>query len=340
MREKYKMIKSDKREKILRIIKQNREISRVEISKKMNLAKSNVNGVINQMISDGILMESDEPSDYSVQSGRGRPRTMIKLNENYKFVIGVVAQTDYISAGISDLSGHVIESCLFKTEEIGYDFNIVKFITERICILLRDNFLSKNEILGIAITLNPSVIAQLRYYRFSLHRLEKLFSKNLDTEVICKDSVYAMSFYHQEFMADVYSHNQSENRIFIYISDKVYMVPVINGIPEKASSDRFDKFIFDIQSSENISDCIISCMKTNPIKCYENILIFLNNLLCIYSLSNAVLYCPEFSSENADAIYSLMSEKFRHLEGRIIISVIEKKKSFLGSCALVVNKKL
>ncbi len=332
------MIKSEKRDRILKIIKENREISRVEISKKMNLAKSNVNAVINEMISDGILMQSDEVLNLPAQCGRGRRRTMIKLNENYKFVVGVVAEIEYISAGISDLSGHVIQSSLYKTENTGEDFSIIKFITDRIYELLRDNFLSKKDILGIGITLNPSVIAQLRYYRLSLHKLEKIFSKNLGTEVICTDSVYAMSYYYQEFMSDILNH--SENRILIYISDKLYMVPVINGVTDSASSDRFDRFIFDIHSSESISECIISCIKTDPEKFYENILIFLNNLLCIYGCADAVIYCPEFTEGTAASMYSVMTEKFRHLEGRVFISVIEKKKSFLGSCALVVNKKL
>ncbi len=332
------MLKLEKRDKILKIIKQNREISRTEISRQMNLAKSNVNAVINKMLEDGILMQSDEPVKSADTCGRGRHRAMIKLNENYKFVVGVIAETDYISAGISNIRGQIIESSCFSLTQSDDDLNIVNFISQIINRLLRDNFLSTNDILGIGITLNPSIISQLRYYRFSLHKLEKLFSESLGTRVICTDSVYAMSYYYQEFMRLPDNHDQ--NRIFIYISDKVYMVPVKNGIPDGSSSDRFDKFIFDIHSSESIGDCIISKMETDPIKCFENILIFVNNLMCIFSTYSAVVYSPQFSTGTADAVYNIMADKFRHLEGKVLISTIEKKKSFLGSCAMIVNKNL
>lgn len=328
----------DKREKILRIIKENGEISKIEISKYMNVSKSSVIAPINAMIDEGLLIESGQMPGNSDRTKKGRRRVLLKINENYKFVVGVMLELEYVSIGISDLSGHVIGSVLYQNGVKQEASKLTELTAACIKNLLHDNCLKESELLGISISVNPSVIKTLNSEGVSLKSIKNEFSEQFRCSILCTNSVFAMSYYYLEFASDLNS--PVDRQLFLYISDRTYITVIRNRTPVNGNVDCFGEYILRYDENKNVNECINDLLYSDPDTAFENLALLINNILCIFDGFNAVIYGPDLYKASVDKIKRKIIERYRHLEGKTLVFVLEKKDSFLGSCAMAVNQKL
>lgn len=156
----YGLSKLDKRQnrtQILRILKQQGPTSRIDIANMLGLTRAAVTIITNEMIAQGVIHEIGEYQNINQKAPRGRKKILIDINQNYKFVLGVLIDNDMISVGISTLSGAVLDKrSLNINKEIVYQ-EIVDFIIESINSILLDNCLQLDEILGIGFAVYPGM---------------------------------------------------------------------------------------------------------------------------------------------------------------------------------------
>lgn len=150
-------LKRQNRMQVLRILKQRGPTSRIDIANTLGLTRAAVTIITNEMISKGIIHEIGELHSVNKKAPRGRKKILIDINQNYKFVLGVLIDNDMISVGISTLSGAVLDKRnLDVKSDITYK-EIVDFIIESIDSILFDNCLKLDEILGIGFGVFPAM---------------------------------------------------------------------------------------------------------------------------------------------------------------------------------------
>lgn len=87
-------------------------ISRVEIAKKTGLTKAAVTFIVDDLMSRGILLETDGQSE-SV----GRTPKMLSLNGNAFYVLGINITRHHVAVGITNLVGEIVSSDYFSLSE-------------------------------------------------------------------------------------------------------------------------------------------------------------------------------------------------------------------------------
>ncbi len=150
-------LKRQNRMQVLKILKSQGPTSRIDIANMLDLTRAAVTMITNDMISQGIIQEIGEYQNVVNKTPRGRKKILIDINQNYKFVLGVLIDNDMISVGISTLSGAVLDkrNLDIKAEMIYNE--IVDFITESIDSILLDNCLGLEKILGIGFGVFPEM---------------------------------------------------------------------------------------------------------------------------------------------------------------------------------------
>lgn len=150
-------LKRQNRMQVLKILKQQGPTSRIDIANMLELTRAAVTIITNEMISQGVIHEIGEFQNISEKAQRGRKKILIDINQNYKFVLGVLIDKDIISVGLSTLAGAVLDKRnLYIKSDIAYK-EILDFITESINSILTDNCLHLDEILGIGFGVFPGM---------------------------------------------------------------------------------------------------------------------------------------------------------------------------------------
>lgn len=150
-------LKRQNRMQVLKILKQKGPTSRIDIANILELTRAAVTIITNEMISQGVIQEIGEYQNANEKASRGRKKILIDINQNYKFVLGVLIDEDMISVGLSTLAGAVLDK---RNLEIRKDIvyqEILDFIIESINSILLDNCLNLKEILGIGFGVFPSM---------------------------------------------------------------------------------------------------------------------------------------------------------------------------------------
>lgn len=150
-------LKRQNRMQVLKILKQQGPTSRIDIANMLELTRAAVTIITNEMISQGVIHEIGEYQNVSEKAPRGRKKILIDINQNYKFVLGVLIDKDMISVGLSTLVGAVLDK---RNLDIKTDVTykeIVDFIIESINSILIDNCLKLDEILGIGFGVFPGM---------------------------------------------------------------------------------------------------------------------------------------------------------------------------------------
>lgn len=137
---------------ILRIIKERKSISRIEISRALGVNKPVVSLVVNKLINLGYVKETGK-KEYTLKGGR-KPILLSFVPDN-KFVIGVDIGGTKIEVILTDLNGNILErECYFlqgtegKEELLSSLINLIQpFITR----------VGKEKVLGIGIGIPGTV---------------------------------------------------------------------------------------------------------------------------------------------------------------------------------------
>jgi len=140
----------------------NREISRIEISRSLNLDKSTISNNVNELLKKGIIIEASEGDPGPLG---GRKPVHIKLNREYGSVLGIELRPDCYRAVAVDLEGAIIYSKFEKTMISGK--NLVKTCIELVELLSKEIEKQNIKLLGIGIGLSGVVNAHEGIIKYS-----------------------------------------------------------------------------------------------------------------------------------------------------------------------------
>src|SRR5690625_2948742 len=101
----FQWMKSVNKSIILNKIRTNAPISRSEIAKETKLTPPTVSSNVKELIDEGLVIESELG-----ESKGGRKPTMLLINQEAYYVIGVDVSPEEIKCGFVDLSGNMLKS--------------------------------------------------------------------------------------------------------------------------------------------------------------------------------------------------------------------------------------
>ncbi|MCF7925461.1 MAG: ROK family transcriptional regulator [Candidatus Izimaplasma sp.] len=122
-------------------------LSRKDIAKKVNLTPASVSILVAKMIEENLIIEAGT----SKQKVRvGRKKSMLDLNANYKYIIGITIETHTISFALSNLKQELITYYVQKIDDkdIASILKVIQQAYESLCF---ENRIHHRQLLGIGI---------------------------------------------------------------------------------------------------------------------------------------------------------------------------------------------
>ncbi len=146
-------LKRRNRRQILLAIRNAGMLARVDIAAQLSLTRAAVTIITNQMIAQGILEDMNTPAIPAPDAPRkkGRRKTMIRINPNYRFVLGAVIDEDFVSVGLSNLADDVLDKNMLPIQADTPKKTIISFIVQSCRDMLKKSSLSPDNLLGLGI---------------------------------------------------------------------------------------------------------------------------------------------------------------------------------------------
>lgn len=225
-------LKRRNRMQILRVIREQGPISRVDISSILQITRAAVTIITNEMIDQHILEEiGEEPIEPGMEVRKGRRKILLDINETYKFAIGVYIDEKEISIGLTTLNSAALDKKTIAHEGNVSVSEVLDLLDSTISVMLQNSCLSAENMLGIGIGIMPSMYQTLGCE--SSQEGKPVFPElQQKLEERTKLPIYIDSAITQFAMAGIHykeSHAKSVNQAFLYWDDKHYCAIPMQG---------------------------------------------------------------------------------------------------------------
>jgi len=196
---------------ILELIKKEKEISRADISKKVNLTPASITKITKKLIEQNILKESK----MGTTSG-GRPPVLLTLNNKAGYVIGINLAPGYLEGAIGTLNGELKNTKKIDLTKQVQKEEVLLNITNMI-----DYFIKKNQdipLCGIGLAFHGLVDSKngisiyAPYYGWNDFNIKKLLNMKYKTNIKVDNDVNAMAIGQKNYLTT------KENQNFILIN--------------------------------------------------------------------------------------------------------------------------
>lgn len=224
----HQLLKQNNHNLIKKHIYQNSPISRVEIAQHLGLTTATITGMVNPMISSGLLRETVAPTDEA--KGAGRPRMMLEFVPEAYYVCGVdvgVYNTNYI---LTDIRGNVI--AVRHTDQPLGDYRVtLEWLAQQIPAFLEEAAIPKEKVLGVGICLPGMIdgsadkIYDIFYEGWTEHNLCAELGQRLGLNVEVENNVRARAISAELFDRIV----KSEPFAYFFVSFGVACQMIIDG---------------------------------------------------------------------------------------------------------------
>lgn len=147
----FQLMKSVNKSIILNRIRTNEPISRAQIAKDTKITPPTVSSIVKELIEQEIIKESD----FGASSG-GRKPTMLQINSNRFYVIGLDIGPNTIGSILTNLSGNVLTRQEKKLDKNLTNNQLLSLLKNIIHSLLQDASI-KNNVIGIGVAMHGVV---------------------------------------------------------------------------------------------------------------------------------------------------------------------------------------
>ncbi|OIH97990.1 ROK family transcriptional regulator [Curtobacterium sp. MCBA15_001] len=121
-------------------------LSRVELAGRTGLSAQTVSNVTRFLIEAGMIVESG-----TVVSGRGKPRTILRLEAGSRFAVGVHVDPAVVTYVLLDLAGTVVASSTTSTPMADDPDQVIRTMASAIDGLVTDAEVDQDAVLGVGI---------------------------------------------------------------------------------------------------------------------------------------------------------------------------------------------
>ena len=223
-------LKRRNRMQILRVIRENGPISRVDISAMLHITRAAVTIITNEMIAQSILEEvGEEPQDPSNEIRKGRRKILLDINPTYRFALGVYIDEASISIGLTTLNAQALDKRSLTLEPDASSSDITEQIAITVRKMLQNSCLHVEDIVGIGIGVIPSmwnrVHAVVKDGNLDFSELEQA------VEQACNLPVYignAISLFAMASINYAEHYGQPVNQVFLH-AGPVFHIAVIQN---------------------------------------------------------------------------------------------------------------
>jgi len=150
----HQLLKQNNHNLIKKYIYRNSPISRVEIAQQLGLTTATITGMVNPMISSGLLRETVAPAEEAKSAGR--PRMMLEFIPEAYYVCGVDVGVYHTNYALTDIRGNII--AVRHTEQPLDEYQVtLERLAQEIPGFLSEAGVPREKMLGVGICL-PGMI--------------------------------------------------------------------------------------------------------------------------------------------------------------------------------------
>lgn len=147
----HSKIKETNRKKIISLLINQEEITKLDISRKLNISITTVSTNITELKNEGFVEEVR-----SLESTGGRKAIAYRLNENCKYSVGIALTPKHIKISLVSLKKVIIDTIKVRHNNEGIE-KIICLMEENLAKILNYSGVSLEKILGIGISM-PSIV--------------------------------------------------------------------------------------------------------------------------------------------------------------------------------------
>ncbi|GKX67177.1 ROK family transcriptional regulator [Inconstantimicrobium mannanitabidum] len=219
----HSKIKETNRKRIIKLLLEENEITKLDISRELDISITTVSTNINELKEEAIVEDVR-----SVESTGGRKAIAIRIDENCRYSMGVALTPKHIKISLVNLKKKIVESMRVRHNNEGME-NIINLIKENIEQMLKEKNISTDKLLGIGFSIpgivdsDTGVIKYCYFLGIKSFDLKQHF-EYLNTPIYVDNEANLSAFY--EFLDK--KHVQ-DNLLYVSITDGLGLGIVING---------------------------------------------------------------------------------------------------------------
>ena len=153
-------LKRRNRMQILKVVREQGPISRVDISAILGITRAAVTIITNEMIDQHILQEvGEEPVNPNAEVRKGRRKILLDINETYKFAIGIYVDEKEISIGLTTLNAAALDKRSITHKADMTPEALAELLGTTLEKMLQNSCLTYENLLGIGVGIGLAQLA-------------------------------------------------------------------------------------------------------------------------------------------------------------------------------------
>lgn len=219
----HSKIKETNRKKIIALLLKKTEITKLDISKKLNISITTVSTNINELMEEGLVKEVR-----SLKSTGGRKAITYKIDENSRYSMGIALTANHIKISLVNLKREVVDNIKIRHKNEGIE-KIIEKIEENVEKVLYDNNVDIINLLGIGVSIPSTVDYEMGTIKNCYFLKVKNFNikerlKKFNVPVYVDNEANLSAYY--EFLN---KENKSDNLLYVSITEGLGLGIIING---------------------------------------------------------------------------------------------------------------
>lgn len=147
----HSKIKETNRKKIIKLLLEKNEITKLDISRSLDISITTVSTNITELKKEGIVSDVR-----SLESTGGRKAMALKINENCRFALGIALTPRHVKLSLINLKKEIIEDIRIRHNKKDIE-SIIAIAKENIKKILNNKEISIDKLLGIGISIPGTV---------------------------------------------------------------------------------------------------------------------------------------------------------------------------------------
>lgn len=219
----HSKIKETNRKRIIKLLLEKNEITKLDISRELDISITTVSTNINELKDEAVVEDVR-----SIESTGGRKAMAIRIDENCRYSIGVALTPQHIKISLVNLKKKIIENIRVRHNNEGIE-SIINLINEYIDEMLKRNNIGIEKLLGIGFSIpgtvdsDTGVIKYCYFLGIKDFNLKESFAY-LNAPIYVDNEANLSAFY--EFL---HKKHELDNLLYVSITDGLGLGIVING---------------------------------------------------------------------------------------------------------------